>query len=48
MRLNAQYNEKTNRISNNIIQTNDENRYQSSDQNICARTFRTNYGLVQN
>ena len=37
--------------SNNITQTNDENRDQSSDQNvrcnICARTFGTNRGLLQ-
>ena len=37
--------------SNNITQTNDENRGQSSDQNvrcdICARTFRTNRGFFQ-
>ena len=37
--------------SNNIRQTNDENRHQSSNQNvccnICARTFGTNRGLLQ-
>ena len=37
--------------SNKVTQTNDENRDQSSDQNvrcdICARTFRTNRGLLQ-
>ena len=37
--------------SNNITQTNDENRDKSSDQNvhcdICARTFRTNRALLQ-
>ena len=37
--------------SNSITQTNDEYRDQSSDQNvwcdICARTFRTNRGLLQ-
>ena len=37
--------------SNSITQTNDENRDQSSGQNvccnICARTFRTNRGLLQ-
>ena len=36
---------------NNITQTNDENRDQSSDQNvccnICARMFKTNCGLLQ-
>ena len=36
---------------NNITQTNDENRDQSSDQNVrcytCAQSFRTNRGLVQ-
>ena len=36
---------------NNITQTNDEIRDQSSDQNVrcytCARSFRTNRGLVQ-
>ena len=35
---------------NNITQTNDENRDQSSDQNvrcdICAKTFRANCGLL--
>ena len=35
--------------SNNITHTNDENKDQSSDQNvrcdICARSFRTNRGL---
>ena len=37
--------------SNNITHTNDENKDQSSDQNvycdICARSFRTNGGLLQ-
>ena len=37
--------------SNNITHTNDENKDQSSDQNvycnICARSFRTNCGLLQ-
>ena len=36
---------------NNITQTNDENRDQSSDQNVCCniceRMFRTNCGLLQ-
>ena len=37
--------------SNNITHTNDENKDQSSDQNvccdICARSFRTNCGLLR-
>ena len=39
------------KISDNITHTNDENRDQSSNQNIpcdiCARTFRTNRRLLQ-